>query len=106
MRLDIAWWDLDRDPGVVAALREDLRSGSAEPWRNVPRLRWKLWMADRERDRWGAVMLWDPDRPSASVLPPNRAAELIGRPPAVRAAFAIEAVAEAGVPSPTLRPGG
>lgn len=92
MRVDIAWWDLDRSAATIDSLREHLRDGTADQWAEVPGLRLKFWMADRERNRWGAVMLWEGDRPG--VLPPNRAAELIGGPPDHRLTFDIEAMVE------------
>lgn len=92
MRVDIAWWDLDQSAATVESLREHLRDGTAEQWSAVPGLRLKFWMADGERNRWGAVMLWETGRPG--VLPPNRAAELIGSPPTHRLSFDIEAVVE------------
>ncbi|MEU6402555.1 hypothetical protein [Streptomyces sp. NPDC046985] len=92
MRVDIAWWDLDGTPQTIDTLREHLRDGAAAAWRDVPGLRLKFWMADRRRNRWGAVMLWEADRPAD--LPPNRAAQLIGRPPAHRTCFDVEATVE------------
>jgi hypothetical protein len=94
MRLDIAWWDLDASAQSIDSLREHLREGAAEPWADVPGLRLKLWMADREHNRWGAVMLWEADRPADRALPPNLAAELIGYPPTERARFEVEASVE------------
>ncbi|MBB2911039.1 trans-2,3-dihydro-3-hydroxyanthranilate isomerase [Streptosporangium becharense] len=94
MRVDIAWWDLDGSPQTVDSLREHLRDGAAEPWAGVPGLVLKLWVADRRRNRWGAVMLWEADRPADGTLPPNRAAELIGGAPAHRLRFDVEATVE------------
>ncbi|WP_333771768.1 hypothetical protein [Streptomyces sp. IBSBF 2435] len=92
MRVDIAWWDLDGSAATVESLREHLRDGTADHWAEVEGLRLKFWMADRDRNRWGAVMLWEAARPAA--IPPNRAAELIGFPPTHRLSFEIEAVVE------------
>ncbi|MEV7389977.1 hypothetical protein [Streptomyces sp. NPDC091215] len=92
MWVDIAWWDLDGTPQTVDSLREHLRDGAVDAWRDVPGLRLKLWMADRQHNRWGAVMLWEADRPAE--LPPNRAAQLIGRPPTHRTRFEVEATVE------------
>lgn len=92
MRVDIAWWDLDGSAATIDSLREHLRDGTTDQWAGVPGLRLKFWMADPERNRWGAVMLWETGRPS--TLPPNRAAELIGYPPTHRSGFEVEAVVE------------
>ncbi|SHM96325.1 hypothetical protein [Actinacidiphila paucisporea] len=92
MRVDIAWWDLDASAATVDSLREHLRDGAAEQWAAVEGLRLKFWMADREGNRWGAVMLWEAER--TADLPPNRAADLIGYPPTHRFGFEVEAVVE------------
>lgn len=92
MRVDIAWWDLDGTSQTIDSLREHLRDGAVAAWSDVPGLRLKFWIADRQHNRWGAVMLWEADRPD--VLPPNRAAELIGRPPTHRTRFDVEATVE------------
>ena len=84
MRVDIAWWDLDGSRQTIESLREYLRDGAVGPWAEVPGLRLKFWMADRDHNRWGAVMLWESDRPADRPLPPNRAVELIGYPPTHR----------------------
>jgi hypothetical protein len=94
MRVTVVWWGQARCPPTVQYLEKDLRDGSVEPWREVEGLRLKLWIADRERGRWGAVMWWDSDVPADQPLPPNRAAELIGYAPDHRAGFDVAAVAE------------
>ncbi|MER6710980.1 MULTISPECIES: hypothetical protein [unclassified Streptomyces] len=100
MRIDIAWWDLDGTPQTIDSLREHLRDGAVAAWGDVPGLRLKLWIADRQHNRWGAVMLWEDDRPAG--LPPNRAAPLIGRPPTHRTSFDVEATVEGAYELPRL----
>lgn len=102
MRVDIAWWDLDGTGQTIESLRAHLRTDGAAPWIDVPGLRLKYWMADTEHNRWGAVMLWEHDRPLDRPLPPNLAAELIGRPPAHRYRFDIEAMVEGDHRLPAL----
>ncbi|MFF4252534.1 hypothetical protein ACFY1L_15125 [Streptomyces sp. NPDC001663] len=91
MRVDIAWWDLDGTPQTIDSLRADLCDEAVAEWNDVPGLRLKLWLADRESNRWGAVMVWEADRPEE--LPPNRAARLIGGPPSYRGRFDVQATA-------------
>jgi hypothetical protein len=102
VRADIAWWDLDGSGQDIDSLRAHLRDGVVAAWGGVPGLRLKFWMADRAANRWGAVMLWEADRPAGLALPPNRAAELIGAPPAHRFRFDVEAAAEGRHSLPSL----
>jgi trans-2,3-dihydro-3-hydroxyanthranilate isomerase len=94
MRVDIAWWDLKGSGQTIESLREHLRDGTVDAWTDVPGLRLKFWMADKQRNRWGAVMLWESNRAPRRLMPPNRAAELIGYPPTHRAQFNVEATVE------------
>jgi hypothetical protein len=92
MTVDVVWWDLAGSGRTIESLQEDLRHGAVELWQDVEGLRLKLWIADPEHDRWGAIMWWTPDRPTDQPLPPNRAAELIGAPPTHRTQFEVVAV--------------
>lgn len=94
MRVDIAWWELEESAQTIDSLRADLRDGAIDEWADVPGLRMKLWMSDRLGNRWGAIMVWDSDRPANGRLPGNRAAELIGRPSDERARFEVEVEVE------------
>lgn len=94
MRIDVAWWDLDGSSQTIDSLRRHLQSGAVEPWSKVPGLRWKCWVADRDRNLWGALMVWEVDRPVDVPLPTNHAAELIGGPPHHRLRFEVEATVE------------
>ncbi|MGW1188316.1 hypothetical protein [Streptomyces sp. NPDC002559] len=92
MKAVIAWWELAGTQQTVDSLNEQLRDGGVqEEWAQVPGLLGKFWIADRQGNRWGAVMLWEHDRPGTYALPPNRAAELIGGPPTHRTVFDVEA---------------
>jgi trans-2,3-dihydro-3-hydroxyanthranilate isomerase len=91
MRVDIAWWELDGSSAqTIQSLQEHLDHDTVSEWARVPGLRMKLWIADRHTNRWGAVMLWESDRPTDEALPENRAAKLIGRPPDQRLRFETE----------------
>jgi hypothetical protein len=93
LTVTIAWWDLTETDVTIEALEQDLQN-SIDAWYEVEGLRVKLWIADRENSRWGAVMWWDSDVSAERPLPPNRAAELIGRPPTHRDEFDVVATAE------------
>ncbi|MEU6822834.1 hypothetical protein ABZ921_19580 [Streptomyces atriruber] len=95
MRVDVAWWHLDGTPQTIESMREHLRDHTLDRWTQVPGLRLKIYFADREQNRWGAVMLWETDeRPPLDELPPNAALALIGRPPDIRATFEAEGTVE------------
>ncbi|MQY06453.1 hypothetical protein ACRB68_45410 [Actinomadura sp. RB68] len=74
-------------------------------WADVPGLALKAWIADPVRERWGAVMLWDPDRPAGRLLPPNRGAELAGGPPDERCGWRVVAAVPGPAGPPLLGPG-
>jgi hypothetical protein len=95
MKVVVVWWDL-RDTGqTVASLRESLQREGTEAWASVEGLRHKYWISDPVGERWGAVMVWDSEQDAEAArrrgLPPNRAAELIGCPPALRLEMDVEA---------------
>ncbi|HTZ43311.1 MAG TPA: hypothetical protein VMB79_05560 [Jatrophihabitans sp.] len=95
MRASISWWDLDESEQTIDSLREYLRDEGVTPWESVRGLRLKFWIADPAANRWGAVMLWESDDgPGDQQLPPHRALELIGYPPAHRESFTVEATVE------------
>ncbi|MBR7831900.1 hypothetical protein KDL01_01430 [Actinospica durhamensis] len=103
VRVDVTWWDMPELDEDLAGLRSDLAQ-DGQVWSKVPGLRAKLWIVDREHGRWGAVMIWDAPRPPIEQLPPNRALELIGRPPAVRASFDVEHAVDGDVTPPRSEP--
>lgn len=92
MRVDVVWWDLRDSTQTVESLRARLKEEGVEAWADVPGLREKFWVSDLDKGRWGAVMIWESERPDAAALPPNRAGELIGYPPTHRSRFDVEAV--------------
>lgn len=90
MKMEIAWWDLDGSPATVESLGRHLREDAVpDRWQAVEGLREKFWIADRAGNRWGAVMVWADERPA--VLPPNLAADLIGRPVTQHDRFEVQA---------------
>lgn len=93
MRVSIAWWQLDESEQTIESLRDYLNSEGVHPWSEVDGLPLKLWIADEEHNRWGAIMLWESAADAKQPLPPNRAAELIGYPPTHRTSFDVEASA-------------
>jgi hypothetical protein len=93
MRAMIAWWELDRSAQTIDSLREFLADEAIPAWRATPGLVHKFWIADRETNRWGAVMIWASAEAAKGPLP-TRAVELIGYPPALREWFDVEATLE------------
>lgn len=59
----------------------------------MPGLRLKLWIPDREANRWGAILLWE-SREAAQGPTPSRATELIGYPPTEKWPYDLEASVE------------
>lgn len=94
MMVTIAWWQLDDSEQTIDSLRKYLRDEAVEPWLDVRGLLLKVWIADREGNRWGAVMLWESADSPNQPLPPHRATELIGYPPTQRTRFDVEATVE------------
>lgn len=93
MTVTITWWDLSDSDVTIEELEQDAQN-SITAWNGVEGLQVKLWIADRENNRWGAVMCWEPGVPHDRPLPPNRAVELIGRPPTHRTQFDVVATTE------------
>ncbi|GAB1688959.1 hypothetical protein [Krasilnikovia sp. M28-CT-15] len=90
MKVVVAWWDLDASTQTIESLRSFLRDEAVDAWSGLTGLRLKLWVADRRRNRWGAVQVWQSDGDLQQPLP-MRAAELIGYPPTHREVFDLEA---------------
>jgi trans-2,3-dihydro-3-hydroxyanthranilate isomerase len=93
MIVRIVWWDLAGTATTIEALREYLRGESVDAFGAVEGLRLKLWIADPERDRWGAVYLWESREASQQTLP-SRVREIIGKGPDFEEFFELEASVE------------
>jgi hypothetical protein len=89
----IVWWDLAESAQTIESLRTYLLDESVTAFAGVPGLRFKMWIADPETDRWGAVLLWESAEAAAQPLP-SRAAALIGYPPTQSHVFDVEATVE------------
>jgi hypothetical protein len=93
MRTVIVWWDLSESAQTIESLRTYLLDESVAAFADVPGLRFKMWIADAETNRWGAVLLWESAEAAAQPLP-SRAAALIGYPPTQSHVFDVEATVE------------
>ncbi|MFE0508692.1 hypothetical protein [Streptomyces sp. NPDC058964] len=93
LKATVVWWDLAGTGRTIESLREFLREEAVDRFARVEGLRLKFWISDPAGDRWGAVLLWESAEAAAAPLP-ARAAELIGRPPAQRTLFDVEATVE------------
>lgn len=94
-------WDLDGSATTIDELREYLRDESVDAFSGVEGLRFKAWISDRARNRWGAVYVWE-DAEAAQQKLPSRARELIGKDPAVLEVYEVEATAEGVFADPVL----
>jgi len=93
MRVRVVWWELDGTQTTIAEMREYLRDESVDAFGAVEGLRLKMWIADEERNRWGAVYLWESDEAGRQPLP-SRARQLIGKDPDFEEWFDLEASVE------------
>ncbi len=93
MRAVIVWWDLSGSAQTIESLRAYLLDESVAAFAGVSGLRFKMWIADPQANRWGAVLLFESAEAAAQPLP-SRAAALIGYPPAQSHVFDVEATVE------------
>ena len=93
MRVRVVWWELDGSETSIAELRDYLRDESVDAFGAVEGLRLKLWIADEERNRWGAVYLWESEEAGRQRLP-SRAREIIGKDPDFEEWFDLQASVE------------
>jgi len=93
MRAVIVWWDLSGSAQTIESLRAYLLDESVAAFAGVSGLRFKMWIADPQTNRWGAVLLFESAQAAAQPLP-SRAAALIGYPPGQSHVFDVEATVE------------
>ncbi|WP_406864124.1 hypothetical protein ABZO31_28280 [Streptomyces sp. HUAS MG47] len=101
MKAMIAWWDLTESRHSAETLREFLREEAEQHWSDIPGLLLKVWVSDPEKNRWGAVMVWESKEAAEAAVLPRSAGELIGLPLDFREWFDVEATVEGdhGLPS-------
>jgi hypothetical protein len=91
MMMECVWWELTpKDPNIEQLCAQLIRTDIAI-WHQIDELQAKYWIMNETPPRWGAVMLWNDEKPDLSVLPLNIAAETIGRPPDTRQCFIVSA---------------
>lgn len=93
MRTVIVWRELSESAQTIESLRAYLLQESVAAFAEVPGLRFKMWIADPQTNRWGAVLLWESAEAAAQPLP-GRAVALIGYPPTQSHVFDVEATVE------------
>ncbi|RLM27275.1 hypothetical protein BIY29_03390 [Brenneria alni] len=91
MIMECVWWELTEKDPDIARLRTQLAHTDITVWHPIGALQAKYWIMNESPPRWGAVILWRGEKPALSVLPPNLAAEAIGRSPDVRLHFTVAA---------------
>lgn len=98
MKATVSWWNLDASTQTIETLRGYLHDEGVAPWETTAGMRSKFWISDPVNNLWGAVVLWESAEAMGQTLPPNRAMELIGYPPAWRCCFDVEALVERDLP--------
>ena len=93
MLVRLVLWNLDGASTTIEELRTYLRDTSVDAFSKVEGLRFKAWISDAERNRWGAIYLFDSDEAAEQALP-AKARELIGKDPDVVEVFDLEATTE------------
>jgi hypothetical protein len=93
MVVRVVWWNLDGTSATIEELRRYLREDSVPAFAALAGLRLKLWIADEDANRWGAIYLWESPEAAAQPLP-SRASELIGKEPDFGEWFQLEASIE------------
>ncbi len=94
MLVKLVWWEMSDSRTPLEGIREYLRDESVDAFSTVPGLRLKLWISQPEKNRFGAVYLWN-SREESQVDLPSRAVELIGKGPDLVEEFELEASIEA-----------
>ncbi|CAL9310520.1 MULTISPECIES: hypothetical protein [unclassified Streptomyces] len=102
MKAMIAWWDLTESGHTAESLRAFLREEAEQSWSDIPGLLLKVWVSDPEKNRWGAVFLWESAQAAAEARLPRSAAEVIGYPLEFREWFDVEATVEGRHALPSL----
>ncbi|RPK84173.1 MULTISPECIES: hypothetical protein [Streptomyces] len=102
MKAMIAWWDLTDSAHSALTLRTFLREEAEQHWADIPGLLLKVWVSDPERNRWGAVMIWESKEAAEAAELPRSAGELIGLPLDFREWFDVEATVEGNHALPGL----
>lgn len=83
-------WDMATSKVTIEELRAYLAAESVDAFSQVPGLVLKQWVADPERNRWGAIYLWE-SRDAATQPLPSKAREMIGKDPDEVGEFDLEA---------------
>lgn len=83
-------WDMASSKVTIEELRAYLATESVDAFSQVSGLVLKQWVADPDRNRWGAIYLWE-SRDAAKQPLPSKAREMIGRDPDEVGEFDLEA---------------
>ena len=78
MHTAIVWWDLSESAKTIGSLRTYLLDESVTAFAEVRGLRLKIWIADPQTNRWGAVLVWESAEAAAQPLPSSPAASRDG----------------------------
>ncbi|CCO47570.1 hypothetical protein VIBNISOn1_30270 [Vibrio nigripulchritudo SOn1] len=84
MNIEIIYWEIkDSDPSI-SVLNRLIDKDCLSQWSSVENIVDKLWFENQSDGYWGAIVIWDKEKPDLSSLPPNKPKSIIGREPDVR----------------------
>lgn len=93
MKIEIVYWCLQDKYFDLDVLRKTIDEKSLSNWRNVDALNEKIWVENEKEGWWGAIMIWDGEKPDLCDLPANVSRDILQRAPDFRMSFDINAIA-------------
>lgn len=87
MNIEVVYWKLGNSDPAIHSLNELIDKECISLWSKVGNIKDKIWFEDPSGGYWGAIMIWEKEKPDLSQLPPNSPREIIGRAPDVRLSF-------------------
>ncbi|MEF2482178.1 hypothetical protein V4D09_02595 [Vibrio mimicus] len=89
MNIELACWVLGDKDCSVDVLNDLIDETCLSDWKNVNQIDEKIWVEDVNGKYWGALVIWNDDKPPLMSLPKNAPKEILGRDPDIRFFFNI-----------------